>query len=72
MNDDELQVRASALTQQAITRITAEIGPRAIHMEPYSATAQMIVDEVFGDKWDVDFTLDMEGKPHVFVRRYRG
>lgn len=69
---DELLIKGSALTQVALTRITAELGPRALHKEKYTATAETIVKEVFGDDWDVYFTLDAVGSPHVLIRDYRG
>lgn len=74
MDDEQLQIRASALASRAHTRIVAELGPRAIptHKESYLATAEVIAREEIGDDWDFRITLDMEGKVYVFMGQYRG
>jgi hypothetical protein len=74
MDEDQLQIRASALADRALTRITAEIGPRAIPTlrDSYLGTAEYIAKEVIGDDWDFRVTLDMEGKVYVFMEQYRG
>jgi hypothetical protein len=74
MDDEQLQIRASALADRALTRITAEIGPRAIPTlrDSYLATAECLAKEEIGDEWEFRVTLDMEGKVYVFMEQYRG
>jgi hypothetical protein len=74
MDDEQLQIRASALADRALTRIVAELGPRALPTmrETYIGTADSIAKEVIGDDWDFRVTLDMEGKVYVFMEQYRG
>jgi hypothetical protein len=74
MDDDQLQLRASALADRALTRITAELGPRCLpaRRENYLATAEVIAKEEIGEDWDFRVTLDMEGKAYVFMEQYRG
>jgi hypothetical protein len=74
MDDEQLQLRASALADRALTRIVAELGPRAMPTirETYICTAENIAKEVIGDEWDFRVSLDMEGKVYVFMEQYRG
>jgi hypothetical protein len=74
MDEEQLQIRTSALIAQAMSRIVAELGPRALplHRENYIATAAMIASEEFGPNFDFRMTVDLEGKPHIFIEKYRG
>jgi hypothetical protein len=74
MDEEQLQIRASALAQRALTRITAELGPRCLptSRETYLATAESLAKEEIGDDWDFRVTLDVEGKVYVFMEQYRG
>lgn len=74
MDEEQLQIRASALADRALTRITAELGPRSLPTcrGNYLATAQAIAEEEIGDQWDFRVTLDLEGKVYVFMEQYRG
>lgn len=74
MNDEQLQLRASALADRALTRIIAELGPRAMpnNRETFMATAESLAREEIGDDWDFRVNLDIEGKVYVFMEQYRG
>lgn len=74
MDDEQLQLRASALADRALTRIIAELGPRCLptRRENYLATAESLAKEEIGEDWDFRVTLDVEGKVYVFMEQYRG
>jgi hypothetical protein len=74
VDDDQLQIRASAMAAEATSRIVAELGPRALPTlrDHYLASAEMIVEEVFGENWEVRVDMDVTGAPHIFVGQYRG
>lgn len=74
MDDEQLQLRASALANQATTRIVAELGPYALpsRRDSYLAAAEDIAQQEIGEDWDFRISLDLKGSPYVFMEQYRG
>jgi hypothetical protein len=71
-SEQELLIEASSLAARATSRITAELGPRALptQRDHYLATADVITREVIGRDWEFRISMDLEGKPYVFINRY--
>jgi ribosomal protein S10 len=74
MDETALNQQAAYLAAKATSRITAELGPRALptQKDRYLYAAQTIAEEVIGDDWEFRVNLDMEGKAHVMLGQYRG
>lgn len=70
--EDELFLQASAAAHRATSRITAELGPRALPMrrETYLATAECIASEEIGPHWEFRISMDLKGAPYVLITRY--
>jgi hypothetical protein len=75
MDEEQLQIRASALAHRALTRITRRAWTALAFPpagKPISPQPRTLRRQEIGDDWDFRVTLDVEGKVYVFMEQYRG